>query len=158
MEISENGIKLIKELEGCRLQAYDDYTGKPVSSSDTVKGTLTIGVGHTGKDVFKGQTITQDKATQLLKSDIKNVERTINEVVKAPLTQNQYDALCSFVFNIGTGAFRNSTMLKRLNERNYAQAAECFKDWHRGNNVPHLLDNRRKKEKELFTATQLKLI
>ena len=152
MEISGNGIKLIKELEGCRLQAYDDYTGKPVKAGGTVKGTLTIGVGHTGKDVFKGQIITQEQATELLKNDIKNVEKTINEVVKAPLTQNQYDALCSFVFNIGTGAFRGSTMLKLINQNKFAQAADCFKDWHRGNNVPHLLDNRRRKEKALFNS------
>lgn len=150
MQISENGIKLIKSLEGCRLQAYDDYTGKPVNANGTVKGTLTIGVGHTGKDVTKGLIITEERASELLKNDIKNVERTIKEAVKVTLSQNQYDALCSFVFNIGCSAFRGSTMLKLINQNKFAQAAECFKDWHKGNNIPHLLDSRRRKEKELF--------
>lgn len=150
MQISETGIKLIKELEGCRLQAYDDFTGRQVGFSDVVKGTLTIGVGHTGKDVTKGLVITEERASELLKNDIKNVEETINEVVKVPLKQNQYDALCCFVFNIGCSAFRGSTMLKLINANQFAKAAECFKDWHRGNNIPHLLDKRRKREKELF--------
>lgn len=150
MQISETGINLIKQLEGCRLQAYDDFTGKPVGFSDVVKGTLTIGVGHTGKDVTKGLVISEERASELLKNDIKNVEKTINEVVKVPLNQNQYDALCCFVFNIGCSAFRDSTMLKLINTNQFAKAADCFKDWHRGNNIPHLLDNRRKKEKELF--------
>lgn len=150
MEISENGIKLIKELEGCRLAAYDDFSGKTVGRNDIVKGTLTIGVGHTGKDVVKGLVISSERARELLKSDLKNVEKTINEVVKVSLTQNQYDALCSFVFNIGCGAFRGSTMLRLINCKQFEKAANCFADWHRGNNIPHLLDNRRKKEKKLF--------
>lgn len=150
MQISETGIKLIKELEGCRLQAYDDYTGKPVKANGTVKGTLTIGVGHTGKDVTKGLVITEERASELLRNDIKNVEKTISEVVKVSINQNQYDALCSFVFNIGCSAFRCSTILKLINQNKFAQSADCFKDWHRGNNIPHLLDGRRRKEKELF--------
>lgn len=150
MQISKNGIKLIKTLEGCRLQAYDDYTGKPVGFGGNVRGTLTIGVGHTGQDVTKGLVITEEQASEFLRKDIAVVEKTINEVVIVPLSQNQYDALCSFVFNIGCGAFRSSTLLKLLNQSEYEKASECFKDWHRGNNIPHLLDNRRKKEKELF--------
>lgn len=150
MQISETGINLIKQLEGCRLQAYDDFTGKPVNAGGTVKGTLTIGVGHTGKDVIAGQIITQERATDLLKKDITNVEKTINAVIKVKINQNQYDALCSFVFNVGSTAFKGSTMLKFINQNKFAEAAECFKDWHRGNNIPHLLDKRRIKEKELF--------
>lgn len=150
MKISNDGLNFIKELEGCRLYAYDDLTGKKLKKGGICKGTLTIGIGHTGTDVYPGQVIDIEQAMNLLKSDLKQVEQTINESVCVPLTQNQYDALCSFVFNIGCNAFKKSTVLKTLNKGWYEQAALCFHNWHRGNGIPHILDARRDKEKEFF--------
>ncbi len=150
MEISQNGINLLKKLEGCKLYAYDDMTGKKVGINCVCKGTLTIGIGHTGNDVFKGQVITEEQAENLLKIDIKKTENTINYCVEIDLTQNQFDSLCCFVFNIGCNAFKKSTMLKLLNKGRTQEASNCFKNWHRANGKPHVLDNRRKQECELF--------
>lgn len=150
MKTSKNGIKFLKNEEGCKLYAYDDMTGVPVKAGGICRGTLTIGVGHTGKDVYPGQTITDAQAEEILAKDIISRENIINSLVKVPLTQNQFDALVSFVYNIGESAFKNSTMLKLINSKNFKAAAEQFALWHRGNGVPHLLDNRRKREKTLF--------
>lgn len=101
MWISDKGIELIKRYEGCKLSAYKDSVGIP-----------TIGYGHI-KGVKIGQTITQAQADALLKSDLLPVEKYINGI-GAELTQNEFDALCSFCFNLGTGALAKSTLLKRI--------------------------------------------
>ena len=122
MQISNNGIAKLKGEEGEKLKAYLDSRGIP-----------TIGVGHTGtvgvKAVALGMIISQNKSTELLLQDIQWVEQTINSSVNVPLTQNQYDALCSLVFNIGATAFVSSTVLKRLNVKDYAGAADAFLMW-----------------------------
>jgi len=143
MKLSNNGIAFIKREEGERLNAYQDGVG-----------VWTIGVGHTGtvdgKPIAKGMTITQSQSTKLLLSDLAWVESAINGNVKVPLTQNQYDALCSFVFNVGRNAFTGSTLLKKLNAKGYAGAADQLLQWKRAGNIPDLLLPRRKRERELF--------
>ena len=140
MNVSENGIKLIKQFEGLRTQAY-----KP-----TPNDVWTIGYGHT-HGVKKGDTITMEKATEYLKQDIQVYENAINTLVKVQLTQNQFDALVSFVFNIGVGAFKNSTMLKFLNANHIPLAAGQFDRWNKQKGVVlEGLTARRKAEKELF--------
>lgn len=105
MELSNNGLNLIKSFEGCKLYAYDDLTGKKVEACGALKGTLTIGYGHTGIDVKKGMTITQSQADTLLRKDLSNFCKAVNKYVdKYRLNQNQFDALVSFSFNCGTGA------------------------------------------------------
>lgn len=111
-------------------------------------GVWTIGVGHigtvNGKAITSGMIITPGKSTGLLLSDLALVEAAINSNVKVPLTQNQYDALYSFVFNIGRTAFVNSTLLKKLNEKHYAGAADQLLQWMRAGSIADLLLPRRK--------------
>ena len=101
MTISQKGIDLIKTFEGCKLFAYRDSVGIP-----------TIGYGHT-KDVKMGMSITQKQAEEFLKGDIKPVERLLNGM-GINYTQNQFDALTSWIFNLGEGNFKKSTMYKNI--------------------------------------------
>lgn len=145
MQISDNGIRLLKFEEGERLNAYADSRGIP-----------TIGVGHTGTvdgtPVALGMTISPEKSTELLLDDIRWVEETINNTVNATLSQNQYDALCSLIFNIGATAFSDSTVLKRLNQNDYHGAADAFLMWKRAGNNPDILLRRRQRERALFLS------
>lgn len=145
MKISQEGIAHIKAEEGERLTGYLDSTGLP-----------TIGVGHTGfvgaKAVYPGMEISQETSTALLLSDLATVEKALAKRITVPLSQNQYDALCSLVFNIGVGAFGTSTLLKRLNSGDYDGAAEAFLMWKRAGNSEDILLPRRKRERVLFLS------
>lgn len=140
MNISQKGIDLIKKFEGCRLTAYK-----------CPSNVFTIGYGHTGSDVYVGKKITQEEAEYLLKNDIIVHCNNVNKLVKVPLTQNQFDALVSFEFNIGYGQFSKSTLLKLLNEKKYKESAEQFERWVYSNGkVLQGLVKRRTEEKNLF--------
>ena len=139
MNISEQGIDIIKQFEGCRLHAYDDGVG-----------VLTIGYGHT-TGVHWGDVITQDEADALLQEDLDDFELCVNNLVDAPLTQPQFDALVSFAFNVGCGALRRSTLLKRLNANDYEGAANQLLRWNRGGGrVLKGLVRRREAERAMF--------
>lgn len=99
MEISQTGIDLIKKYEGCRLFAYRDSVG-----------VATIGYGHT-KGVYMGMAITQKQADEMLKEDIAPIEKMLNGM-GINFRQGQFDALCSWIFNLGQGKFNSSTMKK----------------------------------------------
>jgi len=118
MNISKNGIASIIGREGEKLKAYLDSVGIP-----------TIGVGHTGPEVQLGVTITKDQSAQLLADDLKRFEAAVNTGVKVPLSQDQFDALVSFSFNVGVAAFKGSTLLKLLNSGDYEGAAAQFMVW-----------------------------
>ena len=138
------GIELIKEFEGCRLTAYK-----------CPAGVLTIGYGHTGtvdgKAVASGMTITAAKATELLRADLAKFEAAVNSYVTAPITQNMFDALVSFTYNCGAGALKSSTLLKKLNARDYDGAAAEFPKWNKvGGKVLNGLVRRRAREQQLF--------
>lgn len=138
--IGSNGLTLLKEVEGLRLKAYLD-TG----------GVWTIGYGHTGPDVKPGLVITLDKAEALLKQDVQTAEAAVNKLVKVSLSQNQFDALCSFTYNVGESQFSTSTLLRLLNAGRYDEAKDQFKRWNKDNGkVVQGLINRRAKEEELF--------
>ena len=145
MQISNNGINKLKVEEGERLTGYKDSRGIP-----------TVGVGHTGvvdgKPVAVGMVISKDKSSELLRSDLAWVEKSIATNVKVPLTQNQYDALCSLIFNIGPTAFANYTVLKRLNAGDYKGAADAFLMWKKAGNDPEILLPRRQRERALFLS------
>ena len=139
MKTSKNGIDLIKKYEGCRITAYVDSAG-----------VWTIGYGHT-KNVKEGDKITQDQADKSLIGDLTEAENCINAVCRKELTQNQFDALVSFVFNVGCGAFRASTLLKYINKGEFTQAALEFPKWNKS--VGKVLDGltkRRESEQLLF--------
>ena len=139
MEISKNGIILIKKFEGCSLKAYK-----------CPAGVWTIGYGHTNK-VFVDDVITQEEAETLLKQDLIIHCNNVSKLVKVHLNQNQFDALVSFEYNVGYGAFQNSTLLKLLNQGKYKEAAAQFDRWiYAGKKVLPGLVNRREAEKELF--------
>ena len=104
MNISPAGLGLIKTFEGLRLTAYT-----------CPAGVLTIGYGSTGPHVTPGKTITEAEAEALLLKDLTRFEKAVNTLVKVPLTQGAYDALVSFTFNCGEGAFAESTLLRKLN-------------------------------------------
>lgn len=139
MRISQKGIDLIKKFEGCRLTAYK-----------CPAGLWTIGYGHTN-GVTKGQKISQKQAEDFLREDIEKFENGVNKYVSVALNQNQFDALVSFCYNCGLGAFKNSTLRKKLNAKNYAGAAKEFLRWNKSCGVVLSgLTRRRKAEKALF--------
>lgn len=137
---SSKGLTLTEQFEGLRLTAYQDSVG-----------VWTIGYGHTGDDVHPGLTITQQQASALLLKDVASAVADVNRLVNVPLTQNQFDALVDFVFNVGGGNFASSTLLRNLNAGNYAGAAAQFPRWvHAGNQILPGLVTRRKAEQALF--------
>ena len=139
MEQSERGLKLTEDSEGCRLRSYRD-TG----------GVWTIGYGHTN-GVRPNQVISQETAEALLKLDLKLAKDTVNKYAM-PCTQNQFDALCDFVFNVGPSQFLESTLLKLHKAGEYDKAAEEFPKWKFDNGrVIKGLVVRRQKEKDLYS-------
>ena len=120
MRISDNGLAFIRDHEGCVLHAYPD----PATGGEP----WTIGVGHTG-GVKPGDTCTMEQAMQWLRADVAQAEATINRVVKVGLSQDQFDALVSLVFNIGGHNFETSTLLKRINALDFDGAADQFPRW-----------------------------
>jgi len=141
VKISDNGIQLIRDFEGCRLNAYLDAIGVP-----------TIGYGSTD-GVTMGDSITQDQAETLLLEDLERFERCVTEMVKVPIDQNAFDALVSFAFNLGCFALGGSTLLRHLNRGDHPAAALEFARWNKaGGKVLPGLVARRKAESELFMA------
>ena len=139
MQISTKGIELIKKFEGFRSKPYR-----------CAGGVLTIGYGHTS-GVSLGTTCTKEQATRWLKKDVEVAEQAIKKYVKVPLDQNMYDALVSFIYNVGTSAFKNSTLLKKLNAGYYEDSACEFRRWNKaGGKVNAGLSRRRAEEKALF--------
>lgn len=141
---SDRGIALIKEFEGLETTAYPD-PGNPATGEP-----WTIGYGHT-RGVRRGDTCTEEQATEWLREDVRGAEGMVRNLVDVMLTQNQFDALVSFVFNVGATAFGNSTLLRLLNQWNYEGAADQFKRWNRGASgvLPGLV-RRRDAERDLF--------
>ena len=138
MKTSPAGISLIQEFEGRRLEAYK-----------CPAGIWTIGYGHTSAagapEVKPGMVITKQEANDILIRDLVKYENAVDRLVKVPLTQNQFDALVSFTFNVGEGALAKSTLLKKLNAGNYdAVPAELMK-WTKGGDkeLPGLVRRRR---------------
>lgn len=140
MKTSQMGIELIKKHEGLRLAAYLCPAGIP-----------TIGYGHT-KWVRLGQVITEAEAEKLLIQDLKTAEDEINRHL-LPLKQHQFDSLTSFVFNVGVGSFRRSTLLKRLKmDVNHPDIANQFNRWvYGGGKILKGLVKRRREEANLYT-------
>ena len=143
MKISEEGISLIKHFEGCGLEAYQDSIG-----------IWTIGFG-TIKGVKEGDKINQDEAEHLLQEEMPEYEGYINDMVKVPLEQNQFDALCSWVFNLGPKNLQESTLLKLLNAGDYHTTPEQIKRWNKaGGVILGGLVKRREAEANLFEGKE----
>jgi len=146
--ISQNGVNFIKGFEGLRLKAYDDGVG-----------VITIGYGTTrypnGHKVQLGDTCTEKEAEQYLANDLAKFEKAVNEAIKVPVNQNQYDALVSFTYNVGIGGFTKSTALRLLNAGDYTGCAKALLAWNKGTVNGKLIElkgltRRRNAEKDLF--------
>lgn len=142
MRLGSKGLNLIKRFEGLRLKAYLCPAGK-----------WTIGYGHTGPDVTPSLIISESEAETLLRKDVQATETYLNKWMqsnKVDLNQNQFDALISFIFNVGIGNFTRSTMVKKLIKGD-ATASSEFAKWRlAGGKVSPGLERRRKAEKELY--------
>jgi lysozyme len=146
MTTSASGRKAITQHEGNKLTAYQDGGG-----------VWTVGVGHTAAAgspaPFRGMKITAAESDEILSRDLKLFEQGVREAVKVPLSQNEFDALVSLAFNIGVGAFRKSTLVKKLNAGDRAGAADQFLVWNKDNGkVVKGLVNRRKSERQQFLS------
>ena len=152
MNVSSKGLDLIKKWEGLRLEAYLDPVGIP-----------TIGYGTIaypdGRQVDMGDRITQEQADGFLLHECTSICARVEGLCTAPINQNQFDALVSFSYNVGVGAFGDSTLLNKLNQSDYTGAASEFPRWNKGTvngqkvELPGLT-NRRKDEKALFESSQ----
>ena len=139
MNISQEGIALIKRFEGCELEAYLDSVGIP-----------TIAYGRI-KNVRMGDTCTQEQAESWLEEELPEYEGYINDLVKVDLTQCQFDALCSWVYNLGPNNLKESTLLRVLNEGDYSSVPAEIKRWNKaGGKVLEGLVRRREAEALLF--------
>lgn len=156
MKMSENGLRLLTEWEGCILHVYKDQAGYP-----------TIGVGHlltetekktgyvniAGNKVEYSHGITKEQALLLLAQDVRPAEAAVNSAVTTALSQNQFDALVSFTFNVGAGGFRSSTALKKINEGKLSEVPDWIAKWNKaGGKVCDGLIERRRNEIELWGA------
>lgn len=144
MRTSERGLQFIKEHEGCVLAAYPD----PATGGDP----WTIGVGR-AHGVKPGDTCTEEQAMQWLAEDVREAEKAIERLVTVDLTQDQFDAVVSLIFNIGVGNFGRSTLLAMLNAGKFDLAAEQFPRWNRAaGRVMAGLTKRRHAEAALFAG------
>jgi len=143
MNISEEGLSLIKKFEGCELKAYR-----------CAANVLTIGYGTT-KGVTEDMEITKEEAESILKEEMHEYEGYINNMVKVPLEQNQFDAMVSWVFNLGSTNLSSSTLLKKLNNSEYDEVPSQIKRWNKaGGKVLDGLIRRREAEALLFEGKE----
>ena len=139
MRTGRDGVELIRHFEGCRFDAYL-----------CPAGVWTIGYGHTA-DVKEGDSIDQEAAEAFLIEDLEKFEQAVMRLVEVPLTQQQFDALVSWTFNLGAGNLAESTLLRKLNNYQYAEVPEQMMRWVRaGGQVLDGLVRRRAAEAALF--------
>ena len=156
MQMSANGLELLEQWEGFKPNVYKDSAGLP-----------TIGVGHlltkselsSGKIVINGTSVpysgglTNQQVLNLLSQDVNPAGQAVNNNVKVTLNQNQFDALVSFTFNVGSGSFNSSTLLKVLNQGEYDQVPDQLRRWNKaGGKVVQGLVNRRENEIKLWNG------
>ena len=143
MNISQEGLSLIKKFEGCELKAYR-----------CPANVLTIGYGIT-KNVTENMEISQEEADEMLNEEITEYEEYVNNMVKVPLEQNQFDALCSWVYNLGPTNLEKSTLLKLLNAGDYHLIPSQIRRWNKaGGETLTGLIRRREAESLLFEGKE----
>ena len=139
MNISNEGISLIKKFEGCELEAYK-----------CAAGVWTIGYGHT-KDVREGMTISKEQADNMLLNELDIYCLHVEKAVEVDLKQCEFDALVSWTYNLGPTNLNNSTMLKVLNDKDFNEVPHQLKRWNKANGeVLQGLVRRREAEALLF--------
>lgn len=163
MKMSDKGIEWLKDKENKILDRhgnhiiYDDKTGQPIAPNQPLPTGATIGYGHlvkSGEDFKNG--ITEEQAMELLRSDIATAERAIQNNIMVNLTQNQYDALVSLAYNIGTDGFKKSTVVKYVNNPDfhsniYPSLESAWLAWNRTQGkISSGLINRRQNEWNMY--------
>lgn len=143
MEYSKTGLQLTESFESCRLSAYQDSGGK-----------WTIGWGTTyypnGKPVQRGDTITQLQADSYIIQKYDDISYFLNRLLLVSVTQQEFDALCDFIYNVGTENFAHSSLLRYINSSNFTEAANEFDKWDHvnGKEVAGLLRRRQAETQE----------
>jgi lysozyme len=140
---SKNAFDLIRRFEGCKLESYQDQ-----------RGVWTIGWGTTGAGITEGLTISQGMADAMFIGHVKEIGLSITDILgnqTSRLNQNQFDALTSFTYNVGSSAFAKSTLCQYVKQSKYNDAAQEFLKWDHVNGVviAGLLE-RRQAEQQLF--------
>jgi len=156
MQMSPHGLELLEQWEGFKTTVYKDSAGLPtigvghlLTKSELSSGKITIN----GVPVKYGDGLTEQQVTDLLAQDVQPAAAAVNNNVKVPLNQNQFDALVSFTFNVGVGAFTSSTLLKVLNQGQYDEVPTQLLRWTRaGGQVVQGLVNRRNNEIKLWNG------
>ena len=139
MQLSNKGVHLLKYFEGCETVAYQDSVG-----------VWTIGYGHT-KGVYAGMTITQKEADSMLLTELEEYESYVENMVSVELTQEQFDALVVWIYNLGPTNFKSSTLLRKLNSGDYSAVPTEIKRWNKaGGRVLEGLVKRREAEAAMF--------
>lgn len=147
MRCNDEGIAIIKKYEGCSLKCYLDPIGIPTIGYGSIWGLDHTRLASTHRD------ITEHEAELLLKRELRTTENAVARLVKSPLTQNQFSAVCCLVYNVGSGKFKSSTIRMKLNRKDYVGASNEFWKWRRaGGKILRGLVRRRAEEKELFNA------
>lgn len=143
MNVSQVGVDLVKKWEGCKLKAYKD-----------VGGVWTIGWGYTGPEVKEGLEWSQSQANMALIARLNTIARILSNGCVVPmLYQPQFDALCSFCYNVGITAFRGSTLLRKINQKDFKGAADELLRWNKVKGQPVAgLTHRREDERTLFLS------
>lgn len=144
MKASKDAEDKIKFFEGLRLRAYEDGPGN-----------WAVGYGQNGENIDASTTITKEQAEALLQAHLDKLSDQVDELVTVELEQHQFDALVSLAYNIGIGAFRRSTLLRKLNEGDFKGAANQFTRWvyANGQRLPGL-KRRRIAERDLFLGEE----
>ena len=156
MQMSPHGLELLEQWEGFKTTVYKDSAGLPtigvghlLTKSELSSGKITIN----GVPVKYGDGLTEQQVTDLLAQDVQPAAAAVNSHVKVSLNQNQFDALVSFAFNVGVGAFTSSTLLKVLNQGQYDEVPTQLLRWTRaGGQVVQGLVNRRNNEIKLWNG------
>jgi len=138
VNISPQGLELLMAREGKRNAVYLDSVGVP-----------TVGYGHTGPDVQMGEIWTNERIEEAFAKDLERFENAINDAVTVPLKQNQFDALVSWAYNVGTGAATSSTLIRKINAGDFEGAEHEFDRWH----IPEGITSRRNGEKAQFAGS-----
>lgn len=159
MATSDRGIQHLKKSEGVVYHQYNDFVGLPtigvghlLTKSELMSGKIDLGDGRVirWKDT---PTLNDEQVEAILKKDLQATERYVEGFVDVPLSQNQFDSLVSFVFNIGPTAFRNSTLLRKLNAEDYESVPAEMRKWkYAGGAVQPILERRREEEIRLWTG------
>lgn len=140
MQINQSGIDIIKQFEGCKLEAYKD-----------IAGIWTCGYGATGSGVYPGVVWSQEQAESRLKDDLERFSLGVADLITVSLTDNQFSALVCFSYNVGLAALARSRLLDYANSQQFSEAADQFVRWDKSNGVEVPgLTRRRLAEKSLF--------